>query len=636
MSVQFQTILGTDDRPSAHLEKRLAALRRYAGTLFSLLLILGIGWLGYKAVRIGLYGWTLYSTGTEIVSTLRADTELDTLVSLQPEMASLADSVAGIEAQMRPFAPILNALDGWTMYGSTLAATPELLTAGVELSALAAEGLALAAPAFTAADGEQMDAFAALVQERSADFSLLAERAERANIALLSIPTQGIHPALAEQLTQVQSLSPLMGPALQSAPAFPDLLGLRSPVTYLVLFQNNHELRGTGGFISAVGELTLSRGRISNLETTDGYNIYSEEIEYAAAPEPMQKYLKTEILVFRDANWSPDLPTSARTARQLYEQVRDATINGVVTVDLDAVELIIDAMGGIEVEGIEGKITGANVVDIIKQLWDNPLETDATIQDNWQEWYAQRKDFVPVLAGAILERMTSRQFSFLSLVSAGTRALDERSVQVWMDNTQANSQFGEMGWNGALLPQIGADYLALVDTNVGFNKVNAAVTREIDYQVSWPDGEGKAARAVVTVTYTHPIAQPDPGCDPSPRYGTNYDDMIARCYFNYVRLYVPRNSSLVSIEGVEADSISSRRGEERTQVLAGYFIMEPNTEHTVTFTYDLPTAIQEEEYRLIVQRQSGSGPLPVTWTIGESETGSTTIEGNWIEVPEEE
>jgi hypothetical protein len=635
MTAHFESFIETDDTPSARAEKGLFSWRRNAVVLVSILLVLGISWLGYKMVRIGVYGWSAYSAGTGILSTLRADTELETLVTLQPKMTSLATSVAGLEVQMRPFAPILNALDGWTVYGSTLAVTPELLTAGAELSALAAEGLALAAPALGVADGGQMDALASLVQQQSSEFILLAERAERANLALLSISTAEIHPALAERLSQVQSVSPLMGPALQTAPAFPDLLGMRSPVTYLVLFQNNHELRGTGGFISAVGELTLSRGRISDMDTTDGYNIFSEDIEYGPAPEAMQQYLKTEILVFRDANWSPDLPTSARTARQLYEQVRDAKINGVVTVDLNAVKLIIDAMGGINVDGVEGKVTGANVVDIIKQLWDNPLTTEANVQDNWQEWYAQRKDFVPVLAAAILERMTSRQFSFLTLITAGTRALDERSVQIWMDNAQANTQFAQLGWNGALHTEAGADYLALVDTNVGFNKVNAVVTRELDYKLTWPNGAGKAAQAVVTITYSHPITQPDPGCDPTPRYGENYDDMIARCYFNYVRLYIPRNSRLVSIDGVEADSISSRRGEERTQVLAGYFVMEPNTAHTVTFTYQLPVAFQEDDYRLIVQRQSGSGPLLLTWTIGEGKPESTTIQGNWIEVSEE-
>jgi hypothetical protein len=636
MTAHFESFIETDNTPSARTEKGLFSWRRSAVGLVSILLVLGISWLGYKVIRIGVYGWSAYSAGTGILSTLRADTELGTLVTLQPQVASLAASMAGLEGQMRPFAPILNALDGWTVYGSTLAAMPELLTAGAELSALAVEGLALTAPALGAADGEQMDALAALVQQAGADFTLLAERAERASVALLSISTAGIHPILAERLSQVQSLSPLMGPALQTAPAFPDLLGMRSPVTYLVLFQNNHELRGTGGFISAVGELTLSRGRISNLDTTDGYNIYSKDIEYAAAPEAMQKYLKTEILVFRDANWSPDLPTSARTARQLYEQVRDAKIDGVVTVDLNAVQLIIDAMGGIEVEGVEGRVTGANVVDIIKQLWDNPLGSDSSVQDNWQEWYAQRKDFVPVLAAAIFERMKSRQFSFLTLISAGTRALEERSVQIWMDNAQTNTQFAQLGWNGALHTEAGADYLALVDTNVGFNKVNAVVTREIDYTLTWPNGADKAAQAVVTITYTHPITQPDPGCDPTPRYGENYDDMIARCYFNYVRLYVPRNSRLVSIDGVETDSISSRRGEERTQVLAGYFIMKTNGQHTVTFTYNLPVALKEDGYGLIVQRQSGSGPLPLTWTIGEGEAQSTTIEGNWMEWPEEE
>jgi hypothetical protein len=177
--------------------------------------------------------------------------------------------------------------------------------------------------------------------------------------------------------------------------------------------------------------------------------------------------------------------------------------------------------------------------------------------------------------------------------------------------------------------------VALVDSNVGFNKVNAVVTRSIDYKVVW-QGEDQPAQATTTITYVHPIQKPDHVCDPTPRYGENYDDMIERCYFNYVRLYVPRGSRLLGIEGTEEDSNSSRRGEARTQVLAGYFIMKPGESHTVTFTYELPATIQPDNYRLIVQRQAGSGPLPLTWTIGEADPQSVTLMGNWVAWPEEE
>lgn len=599
--------------------------------ILSALLVIGIGWFAYKMVRIGLYSWSAYQSGMTILSTARSSADSADLVALQPEMAQLAVAVAGLEEQARPFAPLLRSLQGWTAYGATLAAGPDLLVAGAELTAIGADAFDLLAPVLTAEDGNPLDALVAVVDANPDRFTAMAERAARANTALLAVPAEQIHPALSGPLAQVQSLSPMMSPSMQAAQAVPDLLGMRRPVTYLVLFQNNHELRGTGGFISAAGALTISRGQIEDLVTENAYDVFSDTLEYAAAPDAMQKYLKSEILVFRDANWSPDLPTSGRTAIQLYEQVRDVEIDGVVTVDLNAVELIVDALGGINIEGVDETITGANVVDIIKELWGNPLDTDATTNTNWSDWYDSRKDFVPVLAGAMLDRLESRNFSFMRVVAAGTEALDNRSIQIWLDNPQAMAQFAAVGWDGALRPVAGADYLALVDTNVGFNKVNAVVTREINYTVTWPEDEDGPAQATAKITYVHPVAKPGHVCDDTPRYGDTYDDMIERCYFNYVRLYVPRNSRLISVEGVEEDSVSSRRGEARTQVLTGYFIMKPGSVHTVTFTYELPAAIAEETYRLIAQRQSGSGPLPLRWQIGDGQAERTVIEGNWLD-----
>ncbi|MEZ4835238.1 MAG: DUF4012 domain-containing protein [Caldilineaceae bacterium] len=511
---------GQAAQPPVHAPHRLNRMQTIVVLILSACLVLGVGWFAYKAARIGIYGWRAYQSGMTILSTARSAADSTDLVTVQPELVKLAAAVDGLEQQSRPFAPLLRSLRGWAPYGATVATVPDLLIAAAELTAISADSVDLVAPALTAADGNQLDALVAQIDANPARFAAMSERAARANAALLAIPADQILPVLGEPLAQVQSLSPMMAPSMQAAQAFPDLLGMRKPVTYLILFQNNHELRGTGGFISAAGALTVSRGQIADLVTENAYDVFSDTLEYAAAPDAMQKYLKSKILVFRDANWSPDLPTSGRTAIQLYEQVRDAEIDGVVTVDLNAVELIVDALGGIEIEGVDEVITGANVVDIIKELWGNPLDTDATTNSNWSEWYDSRKDFVPVLAGAMLDRLETRDFNLMGLVSAGTKALDERSIQIWLDNPQAMTQFSAMGWDGALHPADGADYLALVDTNVGFNKVNAVVTREMRYTVTWPeDGDGPA-QATAKITYAHPVAVPGHVCDDTPATAT--------------------------------------------------------------------------------------------------------------------
>jgi hypothetical protein len=185
----------------------------------------------------------------------------------------------------------------------------------------------------------------------------------------------------------------------------------------------------------------------------------------------------------------------------------------------------------------------------------------------------------------------------------------------------------EARWDGGLHPLPGADYLAVVDTNMGYNKADAAIQRSLAYSVTWPDGPGQPALATVTISYTHPITIPDPGCDPSPRYGTAYADMIARCYFDYVRVFAPAGSQLVKAGGIEGESTISRRGERGTHEFAGFFVMPPAGEQQVYFTYQLPAGITPDNYRLLVQRQSGTQPLPFVVDVDGVAQATTVTEG---------
>ncbi|MDQ3250315.1 MAG: DUF4012 domain-containing protein, partial [Chloroflexota bacterium] len=126
------------------------------------------------------------------------------------------------------------------------------------------------------------------------------------------------------------SLLPLFDSGLRLGPALPSLLGLHEPKTYLILVQNNHELRATGGFISALGTLTLDKGRVAALDFTDSYNLYRDDAQYPLPPAPMQRYMGIPLLLLRDANWSPDLPTTAKLIRALYAQDTGVMIDGLV------------------------------------------------------------------------------------------------------------------------------------------------------------------------------------------------------------------------------------------------------------------------------------------------------------------
>jgi hypothetical protein len=414
-------------------------------------------------------------------------------------------------------------------------------------------------------------------------------------------------------------------------PSLPWLLGMDAPRTYLVLVQNNHELRSTGGFIAAVGRVSVEGGRLQGFDFQDSYELYSDTGVYPPAPRPMQEHMRIPLLVMRDANWSPDFPTTAEVARALYAQETGTQVDGVFTIDLNAVKHLIGALGSLEVPGAEEPITGANIEQQVIRFWEQPVGADKTIAEGMNmEWFGQRKDFIPAIAKAALDKVQGGEADYGALLSAVQGALDDRSIQVWVANPQVQEVMAEARWDGGLHPPQGSDYLAVVDTNMGYNKVDAAMQRSLAYTVTWPDGPQEPAVATVTLSYTHPITTPDPGCDPSPRYGTTYADMIARCYFNYVRVFAPRGSELITARGIDGETITSRRGERLTEEFSGFFILPPNSSQTVYFTYRLPAGITPEDYRLQIARQSGTGPLPLTLSV-DGITETLTLAEGWLD-----
>ena len=214
------------------------------------------------------------------------------------------------------------------------------------------------------------------------------------------------------------------------------------------------------------------------------------------------------------------------------------------------------------------------------------------------------------------------------VAEAGLQALDEGAIQIWLDDPAASEALSALHWDGAMQPQDGADFLALIDTNMGYNKADYLVERSVSYAVEWPDGEGdgegdgggddEAAMATTTITYNHPAERKAERCDLTPRYGSTYEDMAIRCYFNYVRLYVPLGSEILETEGIEADTFEANRGENGTQVFAGYFVLKPGEQKQITFSYQLPPEIQADDYELLVQRQAGTNALPFSVLIGDN------------------
>lgn len=81
------------------------------------------------------------------------------------------------------------------------------------------------------------------------------------------------------------------------------------------------------------------------------------------------------------------------------------------------------------------------------------------------------------------------------------------------------------------------------------------------------------------------------------------------------------------MDGVDPDSVSSGRGEHNLRLFAGYFVLAPGEQRVVTFRYALPANLKPDGYTLVMQRQSGASPLPLTVRLQDNEMVTMLVDG---------
>jgi hypothetical protein len=609
----------------------------FALTLLLLLQPMRVGLATYQAVR------TLRHLSTVLAA---VDHPMD-LLAMQGGMAALTTDLIHLQSTLSPFMPLLAQLEFIPRYGPLLATADQLVAAGVQATTLADKGLGLldaALPNKVENNGpphtKEWVALGPIIAPLVDEFRAL-------EASLVALPLTQIGGSAGDRLIQAHALVKLATIATAMGNEWDELLGVTRPATYLFVVQNNHELRPTGGFISAIAPVTLADGELRTVDFVDSYAIYSPELAYPPAPEPMRAYMGIELLTLRDANWSPDLPSAAALIRTLYQQHTGLATDGVITVDLDAVALILPAFGHLTLAGSSAPITQANVEEALVELWNEPAASQNSAQtpetapksgapEDKGQWWTQRKDFIGQLTGAAFARLQQGNVDPLTLAAGIGAALDRRSLQAWLLNPVGQAALAEYGWDGGLHPHPNADFIAVVDTNMGYNKVDALLTRALDYQVRWPDDPARGAEATLTLTYTHPVNVSDPVCRAESYYGASYQDMIARCYFNYSRVYLPGGSELVEAQGWIAETVTSRSAEQGTEQFAGYFVLTPGTKHQVTLRYRLPPSLRPAGYKLLLQRQSGTAPLDLHVQSGDRQLQTRLVEGQLEWSPDEE
>lgn len=602
-------------------------VRKWLGVLMGSLLLIILLWAAISSFRAYKAIQSLRVSQQKIELLMDGGLQQLNLFEAEDLVMTVREDLLTIRSAIGPAIGLAPLFHWVPKYGTLLENGPQLLDMADLGSEAALFAFRAAAPALLvlqqkgAGDGGAIPAVVQSLESSSADL-----RQALAALQQLALVREGIQDSETwpwepqQLLAQLDSYLPLAEDAMILGRVFPALFGSERQKTYLLIGQNEDELRPTGGFISGAGILVIEDGNIVSIEFANANLIDDwQNKPYGFPPAPFNEFLGMDIFLFRDANFWPDFQKSAITAMQLYNYGQDSSLDGVIAFNQNFLQMLIEATGPLYVPELDITVDSGNVIQAMREEW-GPA-------DGQTDWINQRKAFMGPFAKAFTTKITGNLES-LDMATFGQRfstAVERRDIQFFMLDTDVAEALSDAGWDGQLSSVAGQDYLMIVETNLGFNKANAAVDRDVSYKVKL-DEDGQAS-ARLKIDYEHTSNANAQECEHGTVYSadTKYEDLIADCYWNYLRVFVPEESLLLnsSEHPVSADKLLIKQpwdGKARTyhDFDAGYtyfdnfFLLPAGQSTTVDFDYMLPDVVTTgrqgvSSYRLAIDKQSGIG-----------------------------
>lgn len=604
-----------------------------------------MGWLRDDAVRLNqtearlrqAVDWgksaaaAVKSVGDLIVTAQPAIDEIDgVLQSGQldiPRLASRLQSLEGAAASARQAVHLANVAAPAEFADSDLyAELPRLesVLRATELVAVGgARGLLAGEEAFKLisagggsgllSDGPRLLEALRLMNERHDDFVTAARDVEEA-LALIAQSVTGSaadrESLLKSRLTGlVERVAGSIVLARDLPEIAPGLLGADRPKTYLLLGQTSDELRAGGGFVSGVWLVTFAGGELVS-------NVYQDVVEiddlsklalYPKPPELLEKYMNAPVWLMRDATWEPDFPSTAEITRDIYRLGTGRRVDGVIALTPWTFLRLAEAFGALE--------TPNGVIPADELLADLERGTDA-----------QGRQYMDAVFQGLLDRLDGPEgrARVLDIAAAAQSTLAERQILIYLDDPVAQQLIDRYGWSGRLVDG-DTDRVVVVDSNVGWSKVDRNIERGLSYRIELAaDGP---ARATLTLRYRNLTPAGAAECDSQFADRDNaYESLKNACYWNLVRAYLASGAEIVSTDtlplprysvaeaagaiGIGTDTVEIRHDASGTYV-AGLLTVPPADARTVTFVYSIPDPLRDREpgstsYSLSLQPQPGT------------------------------
>ena len=418
------------------------------------------------------------------------------------------------------------------------------------------------------------------------------------DIAILSSRTDEIAQisSLSRELPFFLHHSSLFQVLAAAASQSPDLLGKQEPKTYLVLLQNNMELRPTGGFIGSFLLVDVDNGEVTAQKIYDVYDADGQLTGFVKPPEAIVNYLGEASWHLRDSNWDPDFEISAKRAVWFLDKSLNRKVDGVIGVDLEVLRTLIQQLGSIEVPDYGGTLTADNFYSTIQ----------SEVHKEFFPGSRKKSNYLTAVFNAVLSKLNKEgSRNTISLLTGIIKNLDSRDIQFYSTNDVLQSEFNKAGIAGA----VSVNSLGFVEANVGVNKANQYIERAGSWKLE------KEGSGTIAVTGKLEFTNTAQSASDETRYRV------------YLRTFAPKGSVLeslrINVGGVMQAIVPEKETLPQREQEGAFFELKAGEKALVTVSWSCPPATD-----ISLWKQGGVLPYPISVSVltgGPSRQYNTTF-----------
>lgn len=422
----------------------------------------------------------------------------------------------------------------------------------------------------------------------------------------------------------------------------PKILGEPKEKRYLVIFQNDKELRPTGGFMTAYAQFRLARGKMILEKAEDIYSLDAALSKTFPAPPEILKFHKGVFQFnIRDSNLSPDYKISMKQFESMYDYVRGKEdIDGIIALDTDVLVQALKILGPMTLHddffGKDRVFSGetdkrCDCPRAVYELEDYSTRPVGTIRTD-------RKGIIGTLLRDLMQKAlgVSPSKYWGSLFQMLLTEINKKHVLAYFhdaDSQRAVESFNMAGRimtaseTAALLAYKegkGWDYLHINNSNMAGAKSNMFVSDKFTKDTT-VNSDGTVTTKL-TIDYKNPYHGSDCGLESG---GLCLNAPLR----NWLRIYVPKGSKLTGSKGTqspksnEPEAMTTYDSLEKT-VFEGFLIINPLGTARVELTYTSPVKSEDGKYHLLIQKQPGTDGTEVTLKMNGSEKKKFVLEAD--------